>query len=201
MPVVGRGDHDGVDVLAIEYLAKVVINLGLAPGRRLARRACGSYTSQTAATRTSGKPLKVFSRPLPMPPTPMKPSTIDSLAGAGPLGFSFSSSASPRQAPSPGQASRPQCRGRQHSPVASTFPSSGSPIGLISVNISLVTETRADLKNPAAWPGCPDSAIPAHRRVDLPCVSVDAALQVQNAGQPRSASHSATLRERIPWWQ
>ncbi len=35
VPVVGRGDHDGVDILAVEHLAEIVVGLRLAVGRRL----------------------------------------------------------------------------------------------------------------------------------------------------------------------
>src|SRR5262249_23254935 len=69
-----------------------------------ARRRCGSCTSQTAATRTSENDLKIFSRPVPIPPTPMKPRTIDSLAGAAdwaPTGFLSSAAARAPRAPVP----------------------------------------------------------------------------------------------------
>ena len=98
VPVVGRRDHDGVDVLAIEHRAEVLDardvpldrrHLGdrACPGRRIADRSGHrprtgrARTRRTAATTwASGCARKPFKSWQPRLPTPMKPSRTRSLA-------------------------------------------------------------------------------------------------------------------------
>src|SRR5208282_1824827 len=94
----------------------------------------------------------MFSRPLPMPPTPMKPSTIDSLAAALHLGFSLSSGCTPARPIRPARLAAPSADAASTSRRVHVS-MSWSPVGLISVQHVLVTETGADLKDQAAGSG------------------------------------------------
>ena len=68
-----------------------------------------------------------------MPPTPMNPSTIDSLAGAGLLGFSSVVRLCTRHAPRPASAAAPSAEAASISRrVHVSMPR--SPVSMISVN-------------------------------------------------------------------
>jgi hypothetical protein len=74
VPVVGRADDDGVDVLAVEELAVVLVDVGLPSADvllPLARSACRLSTSQTRGSRVVRMPPG--RRPCPGPPAPIRP--------------------------------------------------------------------------------------------------------------------------------
>ena len=89
VPVVGRGDDDGVDVLAVEQLAVVADTPSHFPP------ACSTLFTAAASrlestSHTAAALLMNFLRLLmPCPPTPMCPVTIRSLAPNARLGTSY----------------------------------------------------------------------------------------------------------------
>ena len=81
VPVVGRADHHGVDVLARQQL--VIILRGRRPWHRpafLPASRCLSHTSHTAAIRTPGTSASARINCWQRPPVPMQPTLIVSLA-------------------------------------------------------------------------------------------------------------------------
>ena len=79
VPVLGRGDHDRVDVAVLEQPAVVGHRFGAATVRATARSIAGCDTSQTATMSTSGLPMNCRRFSVPKLPTPIMPMRTRSL--------------------------------------------------------------------------------------------------------------------------